>query len=109
MAADLHAALRTASLVLWCLTMAWLPPLILAEVLRPRVGYSVQRWATVFPIGMYCTCSFLVGSVAGSAAITDFARVDVWVASAIWLVVFVALLAQARALADARAGSGSGA
>jgi tellurite resistance protein TehA-like permease len=102
--AGFHAGLRVVSLVLWCLTMMWLPPLLAAEILRPRFGYSVERWATVFPLGMYCTCSFLVGSVAGSSAITDFARLEVWVALAVWLVVFLGMLGQAPVLARVRAG-----
>ena len=36
-------------------------PLIVAECVRPRLGYDVRRWATVFPFGMYPACSFTVG------------------------------------------------
>jgi tellurite resistance protein TehA-like permease len=77
---------------LWILTILWLPLLVLAEVLRPRLHYDVRRWSTVFPVGMYAACSFAVGAVAHAGAITSFAQVWVWVALAVWTVVFVALL-----------------
>ena len=56
----------------------------------PRLRYDVRRWSTVFPVGMYAACSFIVGAAANAPAITDFARVWVWVALALWLVVFAA-------------------
>ncbi len=93
-------ALKTISVVLWCLTMVWLPALVIYEALRPRLRYNVRRWSTVFPVGMYAACSFIVGAVGHTAAITDFARVWVWVALAVWLVVFAAMLRRAPSLAQ---------
>jgi tellurite resistance protein TehA-like permease len=89
-------ALRTISTVLWATTVAWLPVLLTAELLRPRLVYDVRRWATVFPVGMYAACSFVVGAVAHIPGITDFAQVWVWVGLALWLSVFIGLLASAR-------------
>jgi len=43
---------------------------------------------------------FIVGAVGHTAAITDFARVWVWVALAVWLVVFAAMLRRAPSLAQ---------
>ena len=80
------------SLGLWALTMLWLPVLLLAEALRPRPGYDVRRWSTVFPLGMYAACSFVVGIAARASAITSFARAWVWVALMVWLIVFAAML-----------------
>jgi hypothetical protein len=60
--------------------MLWLPILLVAEARWPRTTYDVGRWSTVFPVGMYAACSFVVGAVASAPAITDFARVWVWVA-----------------------------
>ncbi len=91
-------ALKTIALVLWCVTMAWLPVLVAAEILRPRLRYNVRRWSTVFPVGMYAACSFVVGPLSHARGITDFARVWVWVALAVWLVVFGAMLRRAPAL-----------
>jgi tellurite resistance protein TehA-like permease len=59
----------------------------------------VRRWSTVFPVGMYAACSFLVGAAAHAPGITDFARVWIWVAVAVWLVVFVAMLGRGIELA----------
>jgi Voltage-dependent anion channel len=75
-----HPALTAGTLVLWCLAVAWLLPLATAEVLRPRPGYDVRRWATVFPLGMYAACSFAAGQITGIAGITDFAQIWTWVA-----------------------------
>lgn len=93
-----HGLLKTVALVIWCATLVWLPVLLACELVRPRLHYSVRRWSTVFPVGMYAACSFVVGSVAGVPAITDFARVWVWVAVAVWLVVVVAMLRRSPGL-----------
>jgi tellurite resistance protein TehA-like permease len=87
-----HAALKTLALVLWCLTMAWLPALIIAELARPRLRYSVRRWSTVFPVGMYAACSFTVGALTKIGGITTFAQVWVWVAVIVWLLTLGAML-----------------
>lgn len=44
--------LKDVALGLWVLTMLWLPVLVAAELLRPRLRYDVRRWSTVFPFGM---------------------------------------------------------
>jgi hypothetical protein len=86
--------LRDAGLVLWVAAMLWLVPLVLTELLRPRVHYSLERWAMVFPLGMYAVCSFTVASVSGAPAIADFARVWTWVALAGWVAVCAAAVRQ---------------
>ncbi len=67
-------------------------------MLGPQLRYDVRRWSTVFPFGMYAACSFVVGAVTGTRAITDFARVWVWVSVAVWSVVFVAMARRGPAL-----------
>ncbi len=91
-----HSALTTGTLVLWCLAMAWLLPLVTAEVLRPRPGYDVRRWATVFPLGMYAACSFGTGQVTGITGITDFGRWWTWVAFAASLLALGGLFRRGR-------------
>lgn len=88
-------ALEDLSLVLWVASMLWLPPLLIAETLRPRLAYDVRRWSTVFPVGMYAACSFAVGDVAHADAITSFARVWVWVGLAVWTFVLGAMARRA--------------
>jgi tellurite resistance protein TehA-like permease len=87
--------LKDLPVVLWGLAILWLPLLLLAETLRPRLHSDVSRWSTVFPLGMYAACSFVVGAVASSGPITSFARVWVWVTVAAWTVVFVAMVHRA--------------
>ncbi|MDE3133410.1 MAG: tellurite resistance/C4-dicarboxylate transporter family protein [Acidobacteriota bacterium] len=98
-----HGLLKTVALVIWCATLAWLPVLLVCELAWPRLRYSVRRWSTVFPVGMYAACSFVVGTVAAVPAITDFAKIWVWVAVAVWLVVVVAMLRRAPSLVAAGA------
>ena len=86
-----HQALTTSTLVLWCLAVAWLPPLVTAEILRPRLGYDVRRWATVFPLGMYAATSFTTGQVTGITGITSFGQAWTWVAFAGWLLALAGL------------------
>jgi tellurite resistance protein TehA-like permease len=85
-------ALKAVSLALWVLIACWLPILVVAETVRPRLQYNVRRWSTVFPVGMHAACSFGVGAAVSAGAITTFGRVWVWVALAVWLVVFVAMV-----------------
>jgi len=92
-------ALKGVSIGLWVLTILWLPVLLLAEALRPRLNYDVRRWSTVFPVGMYAACSFVVGTAASAPAISSFARVWVWVAVAVWLIVFAAMLRRGSQIA----------
>jgi tellurite resistance protein TehA-like permease len=83
----IHELFKGISLALWGITMLWLPVLVAVEVLHPRLRYDARRWSTVFPVGMYAACSFVVGSAAGAAALTDFAQVWIWVALAVWAIV----------------------
>jgi tellurite resistance protein TehA-like permease len=85
--------------------MAWLPPLIISEIVRPRLGYDVRRWATVFPFGMYAACSFTVGQVAGVTGIIRFGQVGTWVAFAFALFVLAGLLNHIRPRKGQRDGS----
>jgi tellurite resistance protein TehA-like permease len=94
-AGSLHAL----ALTLWALSAAWLPALIVTEALRPRLGYDVRRWATVFPVGMYAACSFDAGRAARVSGLTDFAGVWVWVGFTLWLIVLVAMVWPARTFA----------
>jgi tellurite resistance protein TehA-like permease len=80
--------------ILWIATLLWLPVLLVAEVVAPRLHYDVRRWSTVFPFGMYAACSFAIGTSTAVGAARSFARVWVWVwiALTVWVVVFVAML-----------------
>jgi tellurite resistance protein TehA-like permease len=88
----LHQVLTIGTLVLWGLAVAWILPLLITEVVRPRLGYDVRRWATVFPFGMYAACSVTVGQVSGITGIGAFGRAGTWVAVGITLLVLAGLV-----------------
>jgi hypothetical protein len=86
-----HDALSAAALAMWCLAMAWFVPLVVSELIWPRLRYHVLRWSTVFPLGMYAAGSFAVGQDTGIRGITWFARSWAWVAFAITVLMLVGL------------------
>ena len=86
-----HDALSAAALAVWCLAMAWFVPLVASEFIWPRLRYSVLRWSTVFPLGMYAACSFAVGQDSGIRGITRFAMAWAWVAFAVTVIMLVGL------------------
>jgi len=89
------SSLDTAALALWAAAAAWLPLLLSGEVARRRAAYDVRRWSTVFPLGMYAVCSFADARVDGISGIDDFARIWIWFAFAVWLLVFAGMLRRA--------------
>ncbi len=91
--------LKTATVVLWVISIAWLAVLVVAEAAWPRPGFDLRRWATVFPVGMYAACSGLGGSAAHASVMTTFARVWVWIALAVWFFVSVATVGRTRQIA----------
>ncbi len=62
------------------------------NALRPRLRYAVQRWAPVFPLGMYAACRFAVGQVTGITGIGAFARAWTWLAVTVSLFVLAGLI-----------------
>jgi tellurite resistance protein TehA-like permease len=82
--------LGTAAFVLWLLAVAWLPVLLAGETMRPRTGFAMRRWSTVFPVGMYAAMSFAVGDATARPWIVTLARRWTWVAVAVWAAVAAA-------------------
>ena len=91
---SLQQVLSTSTLVLWCLAMVWLLPLIICEIVRPRLRYNTRRWATVFPLGIYAAASIETGQVRSITWITDFGHTWTWVGFAAWLLALAGLLYQ---------------
>ncbi|MFJ5138696.1 tellurite resistance/C4-dicarboxylate transporter family protein [Streptomyces sp. NPDC088707] len=77
--------LRTTTLVLTALDLAWYAVLLGGECARPRLGYDVRRWATVFPLGMTAVASLSVAAATGVAWLETSGRVLLWIAVAVWL------------------------
>jgi tellurite resistance protein TehA-like permease len=89
--AAVHEPLRVASIVLWVLTIAWLPALVGAELRWPRPRYEIGRWATVFPLGMYAAMSVAVGIAAGVGPFVTLGKGWAWVALVAWIGVTVGM------------------
>ncbi len=95
----LHGSLENATLGLWSAAVVWLPALLAGELIAPRPAYDTRRWSTVFPVGMYAVCSLAAGSVTDIGGLVRFGRVWIWVALAVWAVVFAGMLRRAVQLA----------
>ncbi len=76
--------LEDVALAIWIVSALWIVPLLVGELMPPRARYSTKRWATVFPLGMYCASAFSVAAVAGVSGLDSFARVWMWLAVAVW-------------------------
>jgi tellurite resistance protein TehA-like permease len=92
------------SIVLWSFC-TWLIPLLLAlgvwrHVLRRvPLRYETGLWSMVFPIGMYGVATRELGQATGTSWLTTLGGGEAWLAAAVWLMVFAAMLtASARAV-----------
>jgi tellurite resistance protein TehA-like permease len=99
---DRHV-LRIVTVALLVLDLAWCLALLAAEAARPRPGYDLSRWSTVFPLGMTAVAMLSVATAVGVPWLEGPGRVLTWVAVAAWLWV------GAGALRSARAGAAEGA
>ncbi|MEV7196463.1 tellurite resistance/C4-dicarboxylate transporter family protein [Streptomyces sp. NPDC093510] len=92
-----HDTLRTATLIVLALDLAWYLVLLLAEARWPRPRYDVRRWATVFPMGMTAVATLSVSAAADISWLAPPGRVLLWVAVAAWLCAFAGMVRQAAA------------
>jgi tellurite resistance protein TehA-like permease len=98
--AGFRPALTDLGLVFWSVATGLIPALVLFTALRwrrglaPR-GFRRELWMIVFPAGMYATASMRIGSAAGAPAVHDTGTVAVWVAAAVWAVVFAWMISSA--------------
>ena len=102
----LHALgppLADVAAAIWILGLSWLPALLAAEVVEPRLTYHARRWSTLFPVGMYAAAGFEVARTSGLGFAHAFATWWTWVAVALWLVVAAGMTRRsARAARPAR-------
>ena len=99
---DDRGVLRTVTVALLVLDLAWYVVLLAAEAARPRLRYDLRRWATVFPMGMTGASALSVAAAVGVGGLTGPGRVLVWVAVAVWLAVAAGAALAARAGISAR-------
>lgn len=90
--------LRIGTIVLWALSVAWLPALLFTELRWPRLGYNLARGGTVFPLGMYAVMSATAGEVASLRLVIDLGRAMAWIAFAAWCVLAAERLGAPRPL-----------
>lgn len=80
----------------------WLIPLLLGlgvwrhAIRKYPLRYETGLWGLVFPIGMYGVASHQLGSAIDVPWLARFGGDEGWVAAAVWLVVFLAMLAARR-------------
>ncbi|MBB4951371.1 tellurite resistance protein TehA-like permease [Kitasatospora gansuensis] len=90
-----HTVLRTATLTLLGLALAWYLVLAAAELARPRLSYDIRRWATVFPLGMTAVACLNAGPATGVHQLSTLGRPLLWIATAVWLLTLVGFLRRA--------------
>ncbi len=83
--------------VLWAFGTWWVPLLIAFGVWRHLIrheplSYEPTLWSMVFPLGMYAVGSVSYGRATHLNFMVDIARVELWVAVAVWAVVLVAMI-----------------
>lgn len=93
---DDSGVLHTVTFGLLVLDLAWYAVLLLAELARPRLGYDVRRWSTVFPMGMTATAALSVAAFLPHPEFRDAGEALLWVSVAAWLAVAVGAVRDAR-------------
>jgi tellurite resistance protein TehA-like permease len=84
------------AVVFWAFA-TWLIPVLVAagwwRHVRRRIAlrYDATFWSMVFPLGMYAVAGIYLGRADGLPVVEAIGRGELWVASAVWLVVFVAM------------------
>ena len=87
-----------ASVVFWAFGTWLIPPLVAAGVWRHVVHriplrYEAPLWSVVFPLGMYGVGSHYLGQTDHLPAVNAIGANESWVALAVWVPTFVAMLA----------------
>ncbi|WP_329412837.1 tellurite resistance/C4-dicarboxylate transporter family protein [Streptomyces sp. NBC_00704] len=101
--ADDAGVLRTVTVALLVLDLAWYAVLLTCEVRRPRPRYDVRRWATVFPLGMTAAATLSVSDAVDVPWLEGPGEVLLWVAVAAWLAVAAGAAVRVGAAVRSRA------
>nr|WP_275106762.1 tellurite resistance/C4-dicarboxylate transporter family protein [Nocardia brasiliensis] len=88
----MHGLLRIVALIVLGLNLIGYAVLLVAEVLRPRPGYDIRRWATVFPLGMTAVAALSTGAAVGVPALHLLGELLLVVAVGAWALTFTVLL-----------------
>lgn len=90
-------------LILWCWATAWIPILCLMGYVKYRVfktpfRYEAPLWAIVFPLGMYTTATYNLGSVVGLTQVQAMVPVWLWISVLSWVAVAAVKISQTKTL-----------
>jgi tellurite resistance protein TehA-like permease len=88
--ASIRTALRTGDVVLWALAGVGYLLLVGAELAAPRPNYRLERWSTVFPLGMTAAAAIAVAGTAHLPWLHTAGVILVWIAVAAWAAVATA-------------------
>ncbi|WP_406442919.1 tellurite resistance/C4-dicarboxylate transporter family protein [Streptomyces sp. NBC_01613] len=94
---DDRGVLRAVTVALLVLDLAWYAVLLVAEAVRPRLGYDARRWATVFPLGMTAAAALSVAAALDVPSLEGPGQVLLWIAVAAWVAVAAGAVAAGRA------------
>jgi tellurite resistance protein TehA-like permease len=75
-------------------------PLAAAEAIRPRVGFDMRRWSTVFPLGMAALTSLQLSVVLQEHTLSQLGKILAWLALAVWTIVATGSLRHAKTIAS---------
>ncbi|MFF9211269.1 MULTISPECIES: tellurite resistance/C4-dicarboxylate transporter family protein [unclassified Streptomyces] len=100
---DDRGVLRFATVALLILDLLWYVVLVVAEVVRPRLGYDTRRWATVFPLGMTAAATLSVAAAVDTGWLRHPGEALLWIAVAAWLGVAAGALTTAGEALRSRA------
>ena len=94
---ELLPFVRGLTLMFWAGATWWIPLLVLLEgwryvCRRLPPTYGPQNWAMVFPMGMYVASTFELAQAFGLSFLLVLPRGLLFVALAVWLVVFAGLI-----------------
>ena len=90
---DLIAGL---AVVFWAFA-TWLIPVLVAAgwwrhaVRKVPLRYDATLWSIIFPLGMYSVAGIYLGRANSLPLVEQIGRVELWVALAAWLIVFLAM------------------
>ncbi|MFC7265826.1 tellurite resistance/C4-dicarboxylate transporter family protein [Streptomyces lutosisoli] len=84
---DDQGVLRAVTVALLVLDLAWYCVLAVAELVWRRSQHDVQRWASVFPMGMTAVATLSVATALDIPWLKGPGQVLLWIAVAAWLAV----------------------
>lgn len=94
---NLHPFILGLSLFVGAFACWWIPFLLIVFLYRRiaygiRIGYDLQSWSVVFPLGMFCAASFNILPLAGQNELLPVMDIFVVIALSVWAMSFIGLL-----------------